>query len=135
MPQFHSDAADTATSTLDAFTAAYITAAYWTDTGDGEQPSSEAELADEARVSAVEQCADFQREHADLLSDAYARVGYDAARAGHDFWLTRNGHGTGFWDRDELDAGGLGERLSKAARIEGGSDLYEGDNGKLYFSP
>mgnify|MGYP000679953472 FL=1 len=21
------------------------------------------------------------------------------AQAGHDFWLTRNGHGTGFWDR------------------------------------
>ena len=21
-------------------------------------------------------------------------------QAGHDFWLARNGHGTGFWDRD-----------------------------------
>ena len=21
-------------------------------------------------------------------------------QAGHDFWLSRNGHGTGFWDRD-----------------------------------
>lgn len=24
------------------------------------------------------------------------------AQAGHDFWLTRNGHGTGFWDRPEI---------------------------------
>ena len=23
------------------------------------------------------------------------------SHAGHDFYLTRNGHGTGFWDRDE----------------------------------
>ena len=23
-------------------------------------------------------------------------------QAGHDFWLTRNGHGAGFWDRPEL---------------------------------
>jgi hypothetical protein len=23
-------------------------------------------------------------------------------QAGHDFWLTRNGHGTGFWDRPEI---------------------------------
>ena len=22
------------------------------------------------------------------------------SQAGHDFWLSRNGHGTGFWDRD-----------------------------------
>lgn len=24
------------------------------------------------------------------------------AQAGYDFWLTRNGHGTGFWDRPEI---------------------------------
>lgn len=30
--------------------------------------------------------------------------GMDPAQVGHDFWLTRNRHGAGFWDR------GLGER-------------------------
>ena len=53
------------------------------------------------------------------------------ARAGHDFWLTRNGHGAGFWDRD---LGDLGNRLSDAARASGGSDLYIGDDRKLYVA-
>ncbi len=26
----------------------------------------------------------------------------DAGQLGHDFWLTRNGHGAGFWDRENL---------------------------------
>lgn len=39
--------------------------------------------------------------------------------AGHDFWLTRGGHGTGFWDRG---LGELGERLSEAARKYGEPD-------------
>lgn len=32
---------------------------------------------------------------------------------GHDFWLTRNGHGTGFWDRG---LGNIGVQLSATAR-------------------
>lgn len=27
---------------------------------------------------------------------------WDYSTAGHDFWLTRNGHGTGFWDGDYM---------------------------------
>jgi hypothetical protein len=41
--------------------------------------------------------------------------------AGHDFWLTRNGHGTGFWDRGY---GAVGERLSDASRPYGEAHLY-----------
>ena len=26
---------------------------------------------------------------------------FDAGQVGHDFWLTRNRHGCGFWDRDD----------------------------------
>ena len=39
-----------------------------------------------------------------------------AERFGHDLWLTRNGHGAGYWDRG---LGELGERLSDAARSLG----------------
>lgn len=38
------------------------------------------------------------------------------AQIGHDFWLTRNGHGAGFWDRD---LGALGAKLSKIAESFG----------------
>lgn len=39
---------------------------------------------------------------------------------GHDFWLTRNGHGAGFWDRG---LGELGDRLTDAAHAYGSVDV------------
>lgn len=58
-----------------------------------------------------------------------------ADHAGHDFWLTRNGHGAGFWDRyygrdDELVA--TLSRLTDKSQAYGGFDLYVGDDGKVY---
>jgi hypothetical protein len=44
------------------------------------------------------------------------------ARAGHDFWLTRNHHGAGFWDGDWPED--AGERLTKASHAYGEIDLY-----------
>lgn len=60
-------------------------------------------------------CADFQSKASALLSIAYSRD-YEEAQAGRDFWYTRNGHGVGFRDRDELRADDLGDLLSFAAR-------------------
>lgn len=50
----------------------------------------------------------------------------------HDFWLTRNGHGVGFWDGDYEEK--AGEELTNICEKFGEIDLYSGDNGKLYFS-
>lgn len=44
-----------------------------------------------------------------------------AEQAGHDFWLTRNGHGAGFWDRG---LGDRGDRLSALARPFGDFNLW-----------
>ena len=52
-------------------------------------------------------------------------------QCGHDFWLTRNGHGAGFWDRG---TGPVGDRLSEAARVYGEVDLYVGDDSLIYCS-
>lgn len=62
-------------------------------------------------------CAAFQDAARHLLSQAYGKpertrngpVPYDANRAGMDFWYSRNGHGTGFWDRD---LGDIGDQLA-----------------------
>lgn len=54
----------------------------------------------------------------------------DAVQAGHDFWLTRNHHGVGFWDRG---LGERGDRLAEACRPYGEASVYLGDNGKLYY--
>lgn len=54
------------------------------------------------------------------------------AQAGHDFWLTRNGHGVGFWESGRGWSDEVGERLDKAAKAFGVVDLYVGDDGKIY---
>lgn len=48
---------------------------------------------------------------------------------GHDFWLTRNGHGAGFWDRG---LGDLGDRLTAMAKPYGEVNLYVGEDGKIH---
>lgn len=70
-------------------------------------------------------CAAFYDANAADLADI------DASQAGHDFWLTRVGHGTGFWDRGN---GALGDRLTDAARIVGECWPYIGDDGLLYIN-
>lgn len=46
--------------------------------------------------------------------------GLDPAQSGHDFWLTRNHHGAGFWDRGY---GPKGDRLTDAAHAYGETAL------------
>jgi hypothetical protein len=55
----------------------------------------------------------------------------DAEQAGHDFWLTRCGHGAGFWDRG---LGELGDRLTAMAQPYGEIYLYVGDDDLVYAS-
>lgn len=115
----------------DEFTAAYLECALWSsnDNSDdnGGNPLDDNygtdDIALEALQSAIDDCRDFQfAESADL-------EGLDAGQCGADFWLTRNGHGAGFWDRG---LGAVGDRLSKACKPYGSVDLYVGDDGKVY---
>ena len=47
---------------------------------------------------------------------------------GHDFWLTRNGHGAGFWDRG---LGEAGERLTAIAKTFPAVALFEAEGGRI----
>lgn len=69
------------------------------------------DLSAEAWADIERDCAAFQEKAAALLVRAYAR-GYTEEQAGRDFWFTRNGHGVGFWDREELEEGELGDEIS-----------------------
>jgi hypothetical protein len=51
-------------------------------------------------------------------------------RLGMDIWLTRNGHGSGFFDHSYI----FEKNLMDAAKKLKGVDLYLGDDLKLYFS-
>jgi hypothetical protein len=70
-------------------------------------------------------CQQFRRQNRKLLA------GLDEAQCGHDFWLTRNGHGTGYWDRGYPAE--IGEQLTKACEASGECNLVVGDDRKLYF--
>ena len=87
----------------------------------------------DSRVSIESDCRDF---FAGNLRDLIAYTAHFAGRAfawhffderaaweqgGHDFALTRNHHGAGFWDRG---MGDLGDRLTDACRPYGESDAY-----------
>jgi hypothetical protein len=69
------------------------------------------------------------------MATSAVRVAVDehgAEQVGHDLWLSRNGHGAGFFDRgydDEVE-----EMLMSSAKKLGGVDLYINDNVKLSFS-
>ena len=117
---------------LDRFTIAYLECALWS-SNDESTPSGGNPIDDNYSIddctqsflrSAAEDCLAFQRDNEALL----ARAG-DEGRNGHDFWLTRNGHGAGFWDRgyeDDVDKG-----LTDAAHVYGTVDLYITDAGEV----
>ena len=97
--QYHLDCslAKEVRASLDAFTFAYIEAMMWTLTDEDGHSCDHLGLHDIA-PDAIDQCRDvcaqFQTANRELLE------GSDPSQAGHDFWLTRNHHGAGYWDRD-----------------------------------
>lgn len=80
------------------------------------------DISDELWEEFREDCNAF----ADANEDDLA--GMDSGQAGHDFWLTRNHHGAGFWDRG---LGEKGDRLTSAAHVYGGVDLWLNEDGKV----
>jgi len=63
---------------------------------------------------------DFYLTHRETLTTVEPWAS-DASQAGHDLALTRNHHGTGFWDRD---AGKPGDVLTESAKALGEYYLY-----------
>lgn len=83
---------------VDSFTVGYITAALWSTSDESDDAGGEpldrnysiADLAPETMRAVIEDCRKFQEANAADLDRARS-----AECNGHDFWLTRNGHGTG----------------------------------------
>lgn len=125
------------TNTLDAFTTGYVECLLWSSKDNADDSGGaplddnydESDIDEQSLLEIVEQCRDFQESNAKLLARAYAaRPTYDASHAGYDFWLTRVGHGSGFWDRG---FGQLGDELTKAAKAYGSIDPSVSE-GKVY---
>ncbi len=121
----------------DGFTQSYIEAVFFTDGGsDGELGNlGYADFAPETLKRIVEDCRDFQASEAWVQFEARplrSLVGSRARAAGHDFWLTRNGHGAGFWDGDWPEP--YAAALDAAARSFPTLEAYVGDDGLIYFA-
>lgn len=68
--------------------------------------------------------------HPEYINQAINEEG--AERLGHDIWLTRNHHGTGFFDH--FYDSDMEKELTQAAHNLKEVDLYVGDDGVLHFS-
>lgn len=103
---------------MDAFTRAYLEAALWLNDpapGSGEYQADLSLVPDDYARDAEADCARFQTDNRAYLSFA----GTDEQN-GHDFYLTRNGHGSGYWDRGY--SRDISDRLTAAAHAYGVTD-------------
>ena len=112
---------------MDTFTQAYLECALWVgvtdDNGESLDQFDATDIAPPTLAEMVADCKAFQDSHYDDMSE-------DMRQAGHDFFLTRNRHGAGFWDGDWPDA--IGKRLTDAAHVYGEYNLYLGDDSKIH---
>jgi hypothetical protein len=115
---------------LDEFERGYIEAMFFTechcDNPELENKGFD-DLAPEALRRIIDDCAKFHEENFELLMC----VSDNLEKDGIDFWLTRNGHGAGFWDRGYGEAG---DTLTERAHAFGEINLYAGEDGRLYLS-
>lgn len=117
---------------LDGVLKGYIDCAFWVELDDNGKPLDSIEgliLSKQAYEAMEADVKDFLT----LLDNESInwQEHMDYAQLGHDFWLTRNRHGTGFWDRG---LGQLGETLTSWAHSYGEQYLYIGDDNHVYSS-
>lgn len=114
-------------SDFTTFFSAYITAALWSsqdeDYNAANDRASDQNLEDFSVDDFTPEALEELRAHAfsfwcrmwyylDSEKD-FSRTDDKAGSAGHDFWLTSQGHGAGFWDGDWPKYGDMFTRLSK----------------------
>jgi hypothetical protein len=123
------------------FINAYIEAALWSSTcSDGVEDDtgpledlafddgafSEYSISLNSMKQIVEDCLAFIEKNEPIFSEHWT---YE--QAGHDFWLDRNGHGTGFWDRGYDDEGA--ELCENAAKYKEVYLLHNASLELIYF--
>ena len=124
---------------MDEFTRAYMEAILFAESDNSDEQGGEplelnydpTDFSAEALTRIKKDCDAFQQQAG--LDQIQIGSTPDSSsvetRAGHDFWFTRAGHGTGFWDGDwpEPEA----TRLTELSEKFGNVDVYVGDDGQL----
>jgi hypothetical protein len=122
-------------SDFSALTDNYLVSAIWSSTNDTDDEGRELDqdydisnFTEQSRERARTDLHRFLTDNRALVSTALATDAYGTDETGtigalgHDFWLTRNGHGAGFWDRDALDSE-TRDGLTEAAQTAGTIDI------------
>jgi len=84
----------------------YLAAALWTNEMD--EFSAVCDIDTDTKAEATVHCQRFLKEADSLLTEEWTDE-----QIGHDLWLTRGGHGAGFWDRNKPNAKEISEIASK----------------------
>ena len=122
-------------NSLDEFTEGYIEAMLWAETDDNGDPFdhtySAGDIHEESMAQIRIDCDHFQKAAnlSGVDSHTFADTTVDTM-AGHDFWLTRAGHGSGFWDGDWPEP--YGDALTELSKKFGEQYIYVGDDGELH---
>ena len=116
---------------IDTMLGAYLDCIAWVDCVDDQDENFEnAAFSDELLEEAKNDCKEFLDIAGDKLTDNQLE------QAGHDLWLTRNGHGAGFWDRGDF-YNGHGDYFTSLCEFRTGKFqekyVYVGDDNLIYF--
>ena len=115
---------------LNAMMKQYIETIWFTyDIEDGYLKHSIDDLSDEALFEVKRDCLKFQWKARRIFNQFTDSKQFSLA--GHDFWLTRNGHGAGFWDGDWPES--IGKELTELSKSFGEVNPYT-YKGKVYLS-
>jgi len=114
------------------FMSGYFEAILWAETDDDGEPLETYHGIEDFYAGDLKEAHSealvFYRQAEPILDE----IDGDDAQAGHDFWLTRVGHGAGFWDGDWPEPAAT--KLTELAEDFGEVWVYVGDDGKLGFS-
>lgn len=121
---------------MDTFTREYLGTALWAETDEDGEPLDSRYSVDDFDAAAIDQamadCAAFLSAFGAEIQAVEPLI---APRlldlAAHDLWLTRNGHGAGFWDGDWPEP--LAARLTEAAHALGELYVYAGDDERMHL--
>ena len=112
----------------------YVIASMWTDMENDSGEYTIFDLSEESRKKVEEELDRFISENRETVREALKAEDYDEESFAYDIWLTRTRQGVGFWDRPQLQANRLGEKLTEAVdRSLPPLSLIVGDDNKLYF--
>ena len=127
-------------SQFSVFTAGYIACALWCGVEfpenhpdvdrDKDYSASLSDIEEDTLKNMISDCYDFETKNQTELNKAFDQISYSEEMAGHDFWLTRNGHGAGFWDRNELPKE-LRDKLTSNSKEYGEVNLLRTDSGTV----